>query len=266
MNHVFLSPHLDDAVLSCGGAIHHHTAHGQAALVITIFAGGYQDGTPSAFARVQHGYWGSPPQPMTLRRAEDAAALALLGARVAHLNYLDAIYRTGANGEWLYPSEEALWGAVCSADPLAHDGAQAVASRLADLVPAKDDARLYAPLGVGQHVDHQLVHTAARRLLQMGYRVSFYEDYPYAERRGASESALVAAGGAGWSLEAIALSSEDVAAKVSALGYYRSQMFILFGGAEAMPNRIWRFAATRTPEERLAERAWRPPEEQSTLP
>ncbi len=258
MNHVYLSPHLDDAVLSCGGAIHHHTAAGEPVLVITIFAGEYTGDRPSPFARVQHGYWGDPLRPMTLRTAEDTAALASLGAEGRHLDYLDAIYRTGPDGEWLYPSEETLWGEICPSDPLAQDGTQALAGHLTRLMPAKDGSLVYAPLGVGRHVDHQVVHVAARSLLDLGYRLSFYEDYPYAEKRGASKSALIAAGGVGWSLEAIPLTGKDLAAKVSALGYYRSQMFILFGGAEAMPNRMWSFANTRVPEGGLAERIWSP--------
>ena len=37
--HVYLSPHLDDAVLSCGGLIHRQVVAGQRPLVVTIFAG-----------------------------------------------------------------------------------------------------------------------------------------------------------------------------------------------------------------------------------
>jgi len=37
-----------------------------------------------------------------------------------------------------------------------------------------------APLGIGGHVDHQLVTEAARRLLDDGRAVAFYEDRPYA--------------------------------------------------------------------------------------
>ncbi len=35
-DHVYLSPHLDDAALSCGGAIARHVAAGQRVLVVTI--------------------------------------------------------------------------------------------------------------------------------------------------------------------------------------------------------------------------------------
>jgi LmbE family N-acetylglucosaminyl deacetylase len=260
VRHVYLSPHLDDAVLSCGGGIDLHSASGARALVMTVFAGEFGGGELSPFARLQHTYWGDPPQPMALRRAEDRAALTLLDAEARHLDYLDAVYRAGPDGEWLYSREEVLWQRVHPSDPMGQRGAQALADRLADQLPPRDQTTVYAPLGVGQHVDHQIVHAAARRLLEMGYQVAFYEDYPYAEKPGATAAGVAAAGAGRWRIEAVSLRAEDMVAKTSALGYYRSQMFVLFGGAEVMPNRLWAFAASRVPQVCLAERIWWPTE------
>ena len=260
MKQIYLSPHLDDAVMSCGGIIHQQASKGDRVQVITIFAGEYQDGTPSPFAQVQHDYWGNPPRPMPLRRAEDAAALTLLGADVLHLDYLDAVYRSGPDGEWLYADEEALWKTLSPADPLTVDGAQDLVNRLETVIPAPNQGLVYAPLGVGWHVDHQLVHAAARKLQSRGYRMAFYEDYPYAMKPGATELAVSAAGAEEWLVDPVSLKPENVVAKVSALSYYRSQMYVLFGGIEAMPNRVWAFAASRSPETDLAERIWWPAE------
>lgn len=253
MRHVYLSPHLDDAVLSCGGAIHRHTASGEPVLAITIFAGEFKGDALSPFALLQHQHWGNSPRPMTLRRAEDVAALALLDASGRHLDYLDAVYRAGPDGEWLYAQEDTLWRGVHPGDPMAQNGSSALAGELAGLIPPQHQTMLYAPLGVGNHIDHQIVHAAARKLLKMGYQVAFYEDCPYAEKPGALESALVTGN---WRMEAIPLSEEDLAVKVSALGYYRSQMSVLFGGVEAMPNRVWAFAVSRSPQRCLEERIW----------
>jgi LmbE family N-acetylglucosaminyl deacetylase len=260
VNYVYLSPHLDDAVLSCGGAIHRHKTTGEEVQVITIFAGepGGEDISP--FAALQHSYWGNPSRPMPLRRAEDAAALTLLVAHLQHLDYLDAVYRTAPDGTWLYTQEQALWQGVHAADPMARGGMDDLADRLADLIPPNDRALVCAPLGVGRHVDHEITHRAARRLLGKGYQVAFYEDYPYAERSGALESALVAAGAEGWRGAAIPLDAPDLTAKVAALSYYRSQLSVLFGGADAMPDHVWTFATTRAPSVCLAERIWWPPE------
>lgn len=258
MKHVYLSPHLDDAVLSCGGAIHRRWAMGEQVLVITIFAGNFEGGEPSPFALEQHNYWGDPPRPMALRRAEDLAALALLGAETQHLGYLDAVYRTGPEGQWLYPNLEALLGDICSLDPVYGEGIRKLADRLVGLMPSGVPTVIYAPLGAGGHVDHQLVHLAARELLGRGYRVAFYEDYPYVEHAGVLERTLANAGAESWDLEIIPLDAADLTAKVSAVGYYQTQMGVLFGGVEAMPSRLWAFAASRSSEIDLGECIWWP--------
>jgi LmbE family N-acetylglucosaminyl deacetylase len=146
--HVYLSPHLDDAVLSCGGAIHRQVSAGEPVLVITFFAGEPPaEPSLSPFALVQHGYWGNPLRPMDLRRAEDKAALTLLGAEAKHLDFLDAVYRVGVEGEWLYAGEEAIFGEVQPADPLMINGAQVLVDCLVDLIPHEDRRVVYAPLG-----------------------------------------------------------------------------------------------------------------------
>lgn len=260
MRHLYLSPHLDDAVLSCGGAIHQHAADGAQVQVLTLFAGEFTGHEISSFALLQHRYWGNPPHPMLLRRTEDSAALALLGAEAQHFDYLDAVYRAGPDGAWLYAQEESLWNDMHPADLVAQNGALALAEHLVALLPPRDQAIIHAPLAAGCHVDHQIVHAASRYFLAQGYRVTFYEDYPYAEKPGATEAAVAAAGAEVWRVEAVPLNPKDLAAKVSALGYYRTQMAVLFGGAEAMPNRIWTFAASRSQQTPLAERLWWPEE------
>lgn len=263
MKHIYLSPHLDDAVLSCGGAIHRHAAAGDPVVVITFLTGeaaahGVAGALPP-FALLQHDYWGDPPRPMALRRAEDVAALTLLKAEWYHAGYLDAVYRADDTGRWLYTDLETLTGAVQPGDPLASAQADLTAQVLGFARHAAEPV-IYAPLGVGRHVDHQIVHAAARQLAGRGCRVAFYEDYPYAGRPGASEAALAAAGAEAWRLEVIPLDPADVTAKVKAVDYYRSQLGTLFRGPEAMSNEVWNFAASRSPEAGLAERIWWPPQ------
>lgn len=254
MRHVYLAPHLDDAVLSCGGAMARRRRAGEAVLALTILAGEPPQGQAiSPFALEQHAYWGTPARPARLRRAEDAAALALLDAGAEHLDYLDAVYRSTPAGLWPYASREALFARPDPDDPLSPE---ALARILAQRLPPEDGLTLYAPLAVGRHVDHQVVHLAAGHLLAMGYRLGFYEDYPYAEAPGALDEALERSPFRGWQRRVVGLDAADLTAKVAAVGYYRSQMWILFGGAEAMPSRVWAFAAGRCPEAPLAECTW----------
>jgi LmbE family N-acetylglucosaminyl deacetylase len=258
VNHVYLAPHLDDAALSCGGTIHARRAKGEPVLVITLLAGQFAGRELSPLAAHIHAECGMLPQMVTTRRAEDLAALSLLDAQVLHLDFLDAIYRTAPEGRWLYGQLVDLFGAPDPADPLTGQGVKKVAEQLAGLLPPPGQATLYAPLAVGRHVDHQIIHAVAQRLAAGGQRLVFYEDYPYAEAPGATAAALEAAGAGDWPVEIVPLDAADLAAKVSALAYYRSQFASLFGSAEAMPSRVWAFAATRAPQVPLAERLWWP--------
>ena len=280
---VYLSPHLDDAVLSCGGLLHQQRE--LQPLVITLFAGVPDYRVLSPFAAGQHRRWGEPADPTGERRAEDAAALALLGAACEHWDYLDCIYRRDpASGEFLYASEEALWGEVAGADSdLADELAARVSETLAGQDPTGEQSRpeskgeiasrkrplalsqddrteamtkvLYAPLAVGQHVDHQLVLRIALRLRRMGWRVQFYEDYPYAEDERKLTQALYR-----WSspprptLQLLA--EEDVAARIAAIRCYTSQLANLFGGEAAVAARVRAYARAVGGGECYAERYW----------
>ncbi|NUN97629.1 MAG: PIG-L family deacetylase [Candidatus Omnitrophica bacterium] len=88
--HIYLSPHYDDASLSCGGAIHLQAQAGQAVLVVTICAAPPPSGEPlSPFAQSLHRTWGNPADVIATREAEDRASLAILGADYLRLNFND---------------------------------------------------------------------------------------------------------------------------------------------------------------------------------
>ena len=88
---IYLSPHLDDAVLSCGGRISQQTARGEKVLVVTVCAGDPPPAPLSEFAQALHIRWALPFHPVAARRDEDEAALAVLGASALHLPLPDCI-------------------------------------------------------------------------------------------------------------------------------------------------------------------------------
>lgn len=262
---VYLSPHLDDAVLSCGGLIHQQGA--MQPLVITLFAGVPDYHVLSPFAAEQHRRWGEPADPIGHRRSEDAAALASLGAAYEHWDYLDCIYRRDpASGEFLYGSEKALWGTVARTDRhlvseltarlsqvLTRHGNATETQELSNR--GRGGAALYAPLAVGRHVDHQLALRVALRLRRRGWPVQFYEDYPYAEDPQKLTRALRS-----WDsppqATVVSLSEEDLAAKTAAISLYASQLTVLFGGASAVEARLTAYALA-VGGEGYGERYWR---------
>jgi LmbE family N-acetylglucosaminyl deacetylase len=88
---VIVSPHLDDAVLSCARFMSVHPA----VTVVTVFAGNppaYP--VPMRLWDVQSGF-GPDDDVMEARRREDRAALGLLDANPVHLSYVEHTYNAG---------------------------------------------------------------------------------------------------------------------------------------------------------------------------
>lgn len=233
--HLYLAPHLDDAVLSCGGLIARQLRGGARALILTVFAGDPPEVPPSACAEALAAIREAELSYTSARRAEDQAAAASLGAAHVHWPYPDCIYRYDPQtGERFYRDTEGIFGEIAPYERLALSSELAV--RLQAVCDALRPAAVYAPLTVGHHVDHHLAHWAARRLTRRGWDLRFYEDYPYSAMPAAVE-AMLEAGGT-WQAEIEPLSPADLQAKIKAIACYESQLQGLFGGAEAMPERV----------------------------
>src|SRR5690242_4788963 len=92
--HVYISPHLDDAVLSCGGAIAAHVAAGQRVLVVTLCTAVPTSAQLGPLAEEFHGDWSlSADQAVTARLQEDLIGMQRVGANFLWAGMLDSIYR-----------------------------------------------------------------------------------------------------------------------------------------------------------------------------
>jgi LmbE family N-acetylglucosaminyl deacetylase len=148
-----LSPHLDDAVLSCW---HLLTQPGEVT-VINVFAG--VPASTGALAWWDQLTGASDSGQRVLERVEeDREALALAGRKPVNLGFLDEQYRD-------------------QEQPLAPLAAQ-IEGRL------EPGVHVYAPAAFGGHADHALVRAAALELRQTGFAVSLYADLPHATLHG----------------------------------------------------------------------------------
>lgn len=253
--HIYLQPHFDDAVLSAGGMIRLQTGTGQRVLLVTVFGGTPPANTPlSSFASQTHQRMGlgmDAAEAVRQRRAEDLAAAEVVGADVLWLDYPEAIYR-GAPAT--YQGDEALFGSVSSADLALDEQLAAVFLNIAERAPL---AALYAPMGIGHHVDHQLCCSAADRLAQRKLNVKFYEDFPYVRRPEALESRQRELG-IPMEPELVEISG-TIRAKEEAIAKYRSQVPMLFGSEEQMVAAVNDYAASirRAYPGIQIERCWR---------
>ncbi|MBC8171772.1 MAG: PIG-L family deacetylase [Anaerolineae bacterium] len=237
--HLFLAPHPDDAPLSCGGTIYQlREAEEQTCVILTIMSGDPPEPLPdSALVRELHERWEAGTNPMIARRQEDEEAATVLSAKsIIHTSMLDCIYRTAPDGTPLYPVGSAINGNVHP-----HDGALP-SLLVVDLPYADQVTHVYAPLGVGHHVDHQIIRDWALHLAAKHPEITFlfYEDYPYAERPQATEQAL------GYfevelQPEIKLLRDVDVLIKLVALQHYPSQISTFWGSIQEMEDRVRTF-------------------------
>jgi LmbE family N-acetylglucosaminyl deacetylase len=171
MRWIYLSPHLDDVVLSCAAILWQQVQAGQQVEIWSIFAGDPPAGELPPFALTLHERWKTGQQAYAVRRAEDRAACAVLGALPRHLHFADCIYRRLPSGEPLINENEQLFNPIAAQEqPLLEE----ISDLLRAYLPRK--AMLISPLSIGGHVDHRIVRAAAERL---PHRLGYYADYPY---------------------------------------------------------------------------------------
>ena len=238
---VVISPHLDDAVLSCA-ALLRTMARWAPVTVVTVFsAADLPPHTRAARTFLRQCSSGAPgadgaPSAARLfaeRRREDVAVLDDLGVRHVHLGHPDALFRRRHDPSGLlrragrllpeldhrYPTFrfDIARGRVSRGDRALLD---AVTAEVADL----GGGAVLAPLGVGRHVDHLLARAVGERLGAV-----LYADFPYTVRE---PSAEVAAAGAlrPW------VWSADPAVGHAAISGYRTQVDALFPGGEIPPR------------------------------
>jgi LmbE family N-acetylglucosaminyl deacetylase len=214
-----LSPHLDYAAFSAGATLASLANKGWDVTVATLFTASVPN--PQGFALRCQTDKGIPPgmDYMALRRSEDAAACAALGARPVFLPLREAPHRG-------YADAQALFGAVHSGDQ-AHLQA---APLIRDLVNRLEPTLILAPQAVGGHVDHvQLLRALA--LAAPAAPIWFWEDEPYASRPHSHPARPYERGMACLPLREM---EGDREAKLSACRAYASQLPFQFGGAEGL--------------------------------
>jgi len=239
---IVLAPHLDDGVLSCGGTLHQLAQAGERVLVATVMAGDAPGGA-SEYAQSLRERWALDTSAEAVRRAEDAAACAILGAEFIHWPIPDCIYRGGADGTMYYQSDDEIFGPV---HPDEMELVADVAALLRDLPPVQ---RILAPLTVGHHVDHIFVRRAAEKVF--GDSLWYYEDYPYVQQEGSVE-AVLAQGGQEWEASVQPLTGAGLQAKIRAILAYRSQFSTFWTSRDDLERQVRGYATSVR-----GERVWR---------
>ncbi|WP_458765840.1 PIG-L deacetylase family protein [Cupriavidus basilensis] len=223
-----ISPHLDDAVFSCGAWL----AACPGSVVVTVLAG-LPPATMAAPPWDAGAGFASARAAVLARREEDRSALAMLRATPLWLDFLD--------GQYGVPSAPA-----------------GLAQAVSEVVAAHPDVPVLAPAGVF-HRDHLLVHAACAQAWAGSRERAwlFYEDAIHRRTPGQLQRQLM-----NWHAAGLAATPQTplrepshAARKARAVAAYASQL-PLFGSAQladlSAPERYWRWLAPDGAQPRLS--------------
>lgn len=221
MEWIYLSPHLDDVVYSCGGLIWERVQLGDRVSVWTIFSGDPDHLPLSTFAQSLHTRWGIDGDRLTSRRYEDVRACNKLGVTAQHMRHPEAVYRVESQDRaHLYPTEASVFGVVSKGD---EDLIRMLKNEIAGALPR--DATVVVPLALGNHVDHVILHQVSAQLINP---LRFYADFPYVLKE---LDALDTALKRNLHFKHYPLSDEAIANWIAAIREYKSQ-FSTFWSSE----------------------------------
>lgn len=125
--HVIVSPHTDDAVLSCGGLL---LTQGPFTRVVTVYAGIPPADVPASDWDKRCGFTHARDAAM-VRQAEDLRACASVGAQAVHLGWYDVLYGREVTHDELVQAMLPLFEGI-----------------------------VWLPAGIGEHPDHLMARDA----------------------------------------------------------------------------------------------------------
>lgn len=199
---VCFSPHLDDAVFSAGGLLA-ELAHKMPVTVVNVFtSAGDARSTLSAKQFLKQSGIPSPDTLFKVRIQEDRNSLNIIKANIMELNYTDALWRKKKHSIFpirmagavlpefvsLYPTYRyhVIKGTIHHEDT---DLIVELARRFRNIAPDPSKVAVFAPVGVGSHVDHTIVRNACK--LAFGRDMYYWLDFPYFARHGVNDNDFV---------------------------------------------------------------------------
>ncbi len=185
----FVSPHLDDAILSAGGLLT-YLANKTEVTVATVFTeAGSTSHTLSARQFLRQCQYTDANRLFADRRREDLEALGHIGVRAIHMGFSDALWRQRPRNSWwrrslagFLPEATALYPTyrLHISKGVIHpdDGVllEALKLRLKALVAGHEEYYVFCPQAIGSHTDHVIVHRVCEEAFP---RVIEWSDFPY---------------------------------------------------------------------------------------
>jgi len=182
--HIFISPHFDDVVLSCGGMIASFAGK-ESVLVVTIFTGA-GEGKLSRYGKkyIQFCGFKNSRQYFKTRKKEEKKAATILKYETKWLGFPEALFRYKERPvfpRFFYNNKKKLLGKINKDEEIL----PALEKKVKNIINSYHQKikKVYFPLGVGGHVDHRLLNQIGQGVVRRSQlkkeKVYFYEDFPY---------------------------------------------------------------------------------------
>lgn len=184
-----LSPHLDDAVLSCGALLQASAAKREVTVATVFTESGPEPYTRAARSFLRQCAVTDARSLYEARRAEDSGVLAEVGIGIVHLGMADALFRQRREPR----IARALWSRLApefrhryptyrfdiARGKISHGDGPLITQlqrTVAELLDGSGAELLFCPVGVGRHVDHLITRMVGEKFTD---KVVFYSDFPY---------------------------------------------------------------------------------------
>lgn len=234
MKIVYFSPHLDDAVFSCGGIITRQVKEKYQVAIWSFFTADPPADNLTYFARILHHRWGKQGSPYQQRREEDIEACHLLSVEWKHFGFEDCIYRQ-------YPSDNTplvrkksdLFHPVKEPETILENS---LSKAILENLSPQD--QIVLPLEAGGHIDHVLVKTIGDRLSNKKF---YYPDFPYAGKLKSVDKLHLPPGAVA---NRFSLEPEEIDLWKKAAVTYRSQISSFWKSEKALNQDIDHFVAS----------------------
>jgi len=231
---LIISPHLDDAVLSCGDLIDKLVKEKNNVDVITVFSKEMKKNDLSEAAIRFHNNCFLPVNPMKHRKEEDKLAHEYLKCNSLYLDLPECLYRKH-NNKFLYPDLDNIYHLEEDDSKIIKE----IENRLIKIINNYD--YILCPLGLGGHADHIACNKAVNNIIpKIKGQLYFYEEVAYVcyYYRENSKSNW----GDNLKNKLVELSEQNFNNKIKSILLYRSQLNILWSNYEQMYNDLNTFS------------------------
>jgi LmbE family N-acetylglucosaminyl deacetylase len=157
MAYFFISPHLDDAILSAGNLIF-YLKKKNPVKVITVFTRGANKTNSFTQNYIKKCGYNNQKEFFIERKKEDTRVLKTLKIKPIHLNFIDAVWREQGKNLKKQRLEKKITLA------------------LKEIIKVNNENMVFCPIGIGKHVDHLIIRNICQKTFR---KVVYWQDYPY---------------------------------------------------------------------------------------